>query len=320
MKFSVIIPTYNRGWVIKESVNSVLKQNFNDYEVIVVVDGSVDDTIEILKEFNDKIIVLKKENEGPSQARNFGAKNAKGEYLIFLDDDDIFFPYTLEVYNKIINSKNYPPFLVSQAIYFSEKEKLLVENKVNSINIVTYKDYFSKDRSIFTSSSMMVVRKDIFQKIEGFRSINTKQSLVHEDFHLFRSINTKQSLVHEDFHFLLKVGTFGPAVIILEPKLYGYRTHNQNSVNNIPRVLRSILVLIKEFKTDEKLKYNLRKYGKFLIIGGTSYYWTKKALKNGIIIDSMKLLLKSFPMILLSFLNKIFQIFRSKVPIEKIKF
>jgi len=303
MKFSVIIPTYNRGWVIKESVNSVLKQNFNDYEVIVVVDGSVDDTIEILKEFNDKIIVLKKENEGPSQARNFGAKNAKGEYLIFLDDDDIFFPYTLEVYNKIINSKNYPPFLVSQAIYFSEKEKLLVENKVNSINIVTYKDYFSKDRSIFTSSSMMVVRKDIFQKIEGFRSINTKQSLVHEDF-----------------HFLLKVGTFGPAVIILEPKLYGYRTHNQNSVNNIPRVLSSILVLIKEFKTDEKLKYNLKKYGKFLIIGGTSYYWIKRALKNGIIIDSMKLLLKSFPMILLSFLNKIFQIFSKKVPIEKIKF
>ncbi len=303
MKFSVIIPTYNRGWVIKESVNSVLRQNFNDYEVIVVVDGSVDDTIEILKEFNDKIIVLKKENEGPSQARNFGAKNAKGEYLIFLDDDDIFFPYTFEVYNKIINTKNNPPFLVGQPIFFSEKEKLLIENKVGDINIVTYKDYFSKDRSIYTSCSMMVVRKDIFQKIEGFRSINTKQSLVHEDF-----------------HFLLKVGTFGPAIIILEPKLYGYRIHNQNSINDIPRVLRSILVLIKEFKTDEKLKYNLRKYGKFLIIGGTSYYWIKKALKNGIIIDSMKLLLKSFPMILLSFLNKIFQIFGKKVPIEKIKF
>jgi len=303
MKFSVIIPTYNRGWVIKESVNSVLRQNFNDYEVIVVVDGSVDDTVEILKEFNDKIIVLKKENEGPSQARNFGAKNAKGEYLIFLDDDDIFFPYTFEVYNKIITAKDYPPFLAGQAIFFSEEKKLLIENKVSDINIVTYKDYFSKDRSIFTSSSMMVVRKDIFQKIEGFRSINTKQSLVHEDF-----------------HFLLKVGTFGPAVIILEPKLYGYRTHNQNSVKDIPRVLNSILVLIKEFKTDEKLKYNLKKYGKFLIIGGTSYYWIKKALKNGIIIDSMKLLLKSFPMILLSFVNKIFQIFRSKVPIEKIKF
>ncbi len=303
MKFSVIIPTYNRGWVIKESVNSVLRQNFNDYEVIVVVDGSVDDTLEILKEFNDKIIVLKKENEGPSQARNFGAKNAKGEYLIFLDDDDIFFPYTFEVYNKIITAKDYPPFLAGQAIFFSEEKKLLIGNKVSDINIVTYKDYFSKDRSIFTSSSMMVVRKDIFQKIEGFRSLNTKQSLVHEDF-----------------HFLLKVGTFGPAVIILEPKLYGYRVHHQNSVKDISRVLRSILVLIKELKTDEKLKYNLRKYGKFLIIGGTSYYWIKKALKNGIIIDSMKLLLKSFPMILLSFLNKIFQIFRSKVPIERVKF
>jgi len=154
-----------------------------------------------------------------------------------------------------------------------------------------------------TSSSMMVVRKDIFQKVEGFRSINTKQSLVHEDF-----------------HFLLKVGTFGPAIIILKPKLYGYRVHNQNSINDIPRVLRSILILIKEFKTDEKLKYNLRKYGKFLIIGGTSYHWIKKAFKNGIIIDSMKLLLKSFPMISLSILNKIFRIFRSKVPIEKIKF
>ncbi len=122
MKFSVIIPTYNRGWVIKESVNSLLRQIFTDYEVIVVVDGSVDDTIEILKEFNDKIIVLKKENEGPSQARNLGAKNAKGEYLIFLDDDDIFFPYTFEVYNKIITAKNYPPFLVGQAIFFQKRK------------------------------------------------------------------------------------------------------------------------------------------------------------------------------------------------------
>ena len=303
MKFSIIIPTYNRGWVIKESVNSVLWQSFNDYEVIVVVDGLVDNTIEILKEFNNKIIVLTKENEGPAQARNFGAKSAKGEYLIFLDDDDIFFPYTLEVYDKIINTKNYPPFLVGTAIFFSEEKIPPVENKVSGINIVSYKDYFSKDRSHFTSCSMMVVRKDIFQKIEGFRSINTKQSLMHEDY-----------------HFLLKVGTFGPAVMILEPKLYGYRYHNQNTVRDIPRILRSILVLIKEFKTDEKLKYNVRKFGKFLIIGGTSYHWIKKALKNGIIIDSMRLLLKSFPMILLSSLNKSLQIFRKKVPIEKIKF
>jgi len=303
MKFSVIIPTYNRGWVIKESINSVLRQNFNDYEVIVVVDGSMDNTMEILGEFNAKIIVLKKDNEGPAQARNYGAKNAKGEYLIFLDDDDIFFPYTLEVYNKIINIMNYPPFLVGQAIFFSEEKIPPIENKVSGINIVAYKDYFSKDRSIFTSCSMMVVRKDIFQKIEGFRSISTKQSLMHEDF-----------------HFLLKVGTFGPAVVILEPNLYGYRFHNQNTVKDIPRVLRSILVLIKELKTDEKLNYNLRKYGKYLIIGGTSYYWIKKAFKNGIIIDSTKLLLKSFPMISLSILNKIFRIFHSKVPIERVKF
>lgn len=303
MKFSVIIPTYNRGWVIKESIDSVLNQSISDFEIIVVDDGSTDETLEILKQYGNNISVVHKTNEGPAIARNFGANKAKGDYLVFLDDDDIFFPFTLEVYNMVITSKNFPPYVFGQNIFFNTRKEIPVVNELNKIEVVTYRDYFSKDRFMFTSCSMMVIRKEIFHKIEGFRSKYTKPILVHEDFHL-----------------LLKIGEFGPAVVILNPKLYGYRIHDDNSVKNISRVLKSQIVLINELKRDENLKYDKRKYGKFLIVGGTSYHWIKKAIKNGNFNDAAKLFLKSFPMLVISILNKAIQFFRSKTAIEEIEF
>jgi glycosyltransferase involved in cell wall biosynthesis len=104
---SVIIPTYNRMRSIGRAVQSVLDQTFQNFEIIVVDDGSSDATDELLKSFNDpRIHILKHlQNQGASAARNTGMKEAKGDYIAFLDSDDAWYPQKLQVqYNYLKQS------------------------------------------------------------------------------------------------------------------------------------------------------------------------------------------------------------------------
>lgn len=87
-KISVIIPVYNAEKYIKECVDSVLNQDFQDYEIIVVNDGSTDNTAQILKEYDTKIIFINQPNSGSSATRNRGVQNAEGEYILHIDSDD----------------------------------------------------------------------------------------------------------------------------------------------------------------------------------------------------------------------------------------
>ncbi len=89
---SVIIPTYNRAACIADAVASVLDQDFEDREVIVVDDGSTDDTQEVLKAFGSYIRILRQNNRGVGAARNAGVAAAKGKWIAFLDSDDIWLP------------------------------------------------------------------------------------------------------------------------------------------------------------------------------------------------------------------------------------
>jgi glycosyltransferase involved in cell wall biosynthesis len=96
MTVSVIIPTYNRASCICDAIDSVLDQTFKDYEILVIDDGSTDDTSQILQQYNDKIKYIYQKNEGVSAARNTGILNSRGEWLAFLDSDDIWKPDKLE--------------------------------------------------------------------------------------------------------------------------------------------------------------------------------------------------------------------------------
>lgn len=86
--FSVIIPTYNRASFITKAVDSVLRQSFNDYEVVVVDDGSTDTTRQALQQYDKRITVVHQANSGVSAARNRGIGNANGRWIAFLDSDD----------------------------------------------------------------------------------------------------------------------------------------------------------------------------------------------------------------------------------------
>ena len=103
---TVIIPTYNRAPFVCEAIDSVLSQTFNDYELIVVDDGSTDNTTESLKQYQDKIKYIFQENSGVSSARNAGIKSSNGLWLAFLDSDDEWRPEYLAT--QMDHASQYP--------------------------------------------------------------------------------------------------------------------------------------------------------------------------------------------------------------------
>ena len=92
---SVIIPTYNRGWILREAVDSVLAQDYTDFELIVVDDGSTDDTREILDSYGQDLFVFQQPNKGVSAARNRGLAESRAQLVAFLDSDDLWLPQKL---------------------------------------------------------------------------------------------------------------------------------------------------------------------------------------------------------------------------------
>ena len=112
-KVSVIIPTFNRGNILLNSIKSVLNQTYKNLEVIVVDDGSIDNTKEEINKIEDERVKYIKlvNNSGGSNARNIGIKSASGKYISFQDSDDIYYPNKLETQIKniikIINRQSF---------------------------------------------------------------------------------------------------------------------------------------------------------------------------------------------------------------------
>lgn len=102
-KVSVIIPTYNRASLIPRALDSVLSQTFKDYEIVVIDDGSVDNTQEVIKPYWDRIKYVRQKNGGISAARNRGIQESTGKYIAFLDSDDYWAPEKLEIQAGILD-------------------------------------------------------------------------------------------------------------------------------------------------------------------------------------------------------------------------
>jgi glycosyltransferase involved in cell wall biosynthesis len=109
---SVIIPTYNRGWIIKEAIDSVLAQDYTKFELIVVDDGSTDHTSDVLDSYGKDIKVISQKNKGVSAARNRGIAEASGKFIAFLDSDDLWLSQKLSVQIEFFNQT--PDALICQ--------------------------------------------------------------------------------------------------------------------------------------------------------------------------------------------------------------
>src|SRR5574337_278681 len=102
MLFSIVIPTYNRVDLLARTLDSVWRQLFTDFEVVVVDDGSSDGTQAYLRSLGDRIRVVQQANSGPGAARNAGIRTARGKYVALLDSDDLWLPWTLSIFAQVI--------------------------------------------------------------------------------------------------------------------------------------------------------------------------------------------------------------------------
>lgn len=110
--FSIVLPTYNRASLIGPAIRSVLNQRFEDFELIIVDDGSTDNTKEVVQLFNDpRILYFYVDNQERSIARNFGIEQSSGKYVNFLDSDDFFYPDHLLTAFQSLREKRHPELL-----------------------------------------------------------------------------------------------------------------------------------------------------------------------------------------------------------------
>lgn len=202
--FSVIIPTYNRADMIGQAIDSVLAQTSTDYEIIVVDDGSTDDTSTVLARYGDRVEVIRQDNAGPSAARNRGIAEASGGYIAFLDSDDLWFPWTLANYATAIERFKRPAGLLGTPSEFRDESELegIAET---AAQFRDWPDVFAtSELDLWRATPVSVVRRDLLADVPAFR---------------------KHTECFEDLDLWLRLGTAEGFIQVLEPPALAYRQH-----------------------------------------------------------------------------------------------
>ena len=163
--FSIIIPTYNYAIEVPRAITSVLDQTGNDWELIVVNDGSTDNTLEVLEDLkkNNSFIVSNQKNSGPAATRNKGISLSSGKYLIFLDADDEMSEDALQHFREAIKKQPEVGVFIGghDSIYPSGKIKQHLPKLKVSTNVEILKAYLI-DKSLAISNGPTAMRRDIF--------------------------------------------------------------------------------------------------------------------------------------------------------------
>ncbi len=136
---SVLIPTYNRAYSLERAIRSVFNQTYQNFEIIIVDDGSTDNTEELVRSYNDERIkyLKNKINKGASAARNIGISNASGDLLSFLDSDDEWLPSKLDSEIKIFNKNSNCIAVSTGYIFIDERTQNAIKKTVFEERIVT---------------------------------------------------------------------------------------------------------------------------------------------------------------------------------------
>ncbi len=158
---SIIIPTFNRAKILPNTINSILLNNYQNFEIIIVDDGSSDDTEKIVKNFkNEKIRYFKIKNSERGAARNYGAQKSKGLFLNFFDSDDISYDNHIKSAVNIIQQNNFIEI-------FHLSYDLINNNKNKTKTVISYgKTNVRLLRGNFISCNSLFIKKNIFNKFK----------------------------------------------------------------------------------------------------------------------------------------------------------
>lgn len=185
---SIIIPLYNKEKTIQKSIESVLMQNYEDYEIIIVDDGSTDKSVEVVESLqSDKIHLYRKQNGGPSSARNYGVQKAKGNWLLFLDADDELLPGALALAAKNIREhKKEDVFTYNMLVFGNEVTYLRIKNHCQGRMRFPYYRWYKEQ--CYPRTGTMVVRKECMLK-HPYREDLRRWEDIENTFNLMRNYN-----------------------------------------------------------------------------------------------------------------------------------
>jgi glycosyltransferase involved in cell wall biosynthesis len=225
---SVIIPTYNRGWVLTEAVDSVLAQDFRDFELIIVDDGSTDDTPRLLEEYSRKARTIRQKNTGVSAARNRGIVSATGQFIAFLDSDDLWFPKKLSTQVGFFESN--PNALICQT------EEIWIRNGVR----VNPKKRHKKESG------------GIFERSLGLCLVSPSAVMLHR--RIFDEVGFFDETLPacEDYDLWLRIGCHYP-VYLIETALTIKRGGHRDQLSRLPGLDRFRISALKKLLNTENL-------------------------------------------------------------------
>ena len=213
---SVVIPVFNVQEYISQCLNSIISQTYKDIEIIVVDDGSTDNSLSICMEYkqkNNNIIVIHQDNKGLSKARNRGIAEAKGDYITFVDSDDyvsdIFVEMLVETITKtntrIATTKSYVSFIDDKDVIFDKKD-----SAVDRVTIFEKNDFIKMMmlEKICTGAPFKIYDRSIFEKYQfpdGY---------------------------YEDLAIMYRLCSDQEAISVLDMKLYAYRIRDNSIIRN----------------------------------------------------------------------------------------
>ena len=223
-KVSIIIPTYNREEFITETINSVLNQTYKDFEIIVVDDGSTDNTKQKLEPFKSRIKLIEQKNSERAVARNNGVKNSSGEYIAFLDSDDLWIKNKLENQTNFLDEKKDFILTYGQSFRINEHGKPIktAKRQIHGYSGNVFEELLFRN---FIVSATPLIRREHFERTTGFQT---------------------KYVPYEDWEFWIRLSLLGKFYFFNKPFSY-YRIHKSQSVKlvnakKIEEVTLSLLI------------------------------------------------------------------------------
>ncbi|MCW5959741.1 MAG: glycosyltransferase [Pyrinomonadaceae bacterium] len=254
LMISVIIPNYNYGRFLGDAIQSVLDQTLQPIEIIIVDDGSTDNSVEIVKSFGTKVKLIQQKNGGVGKARNTGARFSTGNLLAFLDADDIWFPHKLEKQVELFQAQPELDY-VSCGMREFDLEGKAIREYIPATKQWQTEGILLFTESIVASGSAIIVKRKAFEKIGGFDD--------QRDLH-----------PSEDWDFARRISEVC-AIGAVADILVNYRIHGNNGHLQISRFARSMtLAFEKAFNETNESHQNVKtqSYGNLHKVLAGSYF------------------------------------------------